>query len=119
MVQRRSLNTWMLQGLAAFALAGTLGSARAQDDLPVVRIEFDDGQVSARSVDVPARTRFRLEIVNKGKTPAEFESHSLGVEFVVPPGATRTRSIPPKLAGKYPFFDDFHMETTRGHLLVK
>lgn len=119
MVHRRSLNTGILQGLAALVLASALGHAHAQDEMPVVRIEFNDGEVSARQIELPARTRFRLEIANKGKTPAEFEARSLGVEIVIPPGAVRTRTMPPKLAGKYPFFDDFHMETTQGHIIIK
>jgi len=120
MMRRRLLNTWMLQGLVAPLLAcSTLGQVHAQDDMPVARIEFNDGAVNTRLIEVPARTRFRLEMVTTGKTPAEFEARSLGVEIVIPPGATRTRAIPPKLAGKYPFFDDFHMETTQGHIIVK
>lgn len=118
-MHRRSFHILALQGLAIPPLAALLGQAHAQDDMPVIRIEFNDGEVNTRLVELPARTRFRLEMVNKGKTPAEFESRSLGVEIVIPPGATRTRTLPPKLAGKYPFFDDFHMETTQGHIIVK
>lgn len=119
MLHRRSLGTWMLKGLMALPLAGAFGAAQAQDDMPVARIEFNDGEVNTRMLELPARTRFRLEMVNTGKTPAEFESRSLGVEIVIPPGATRTRTVPPKLAGKYPFFDDFHMDTTQGHIILK
>lgn len=119
MMHRRSFNTRVLQGLVAAPFAALLGHAHAQDAMPVVRIEFNDGEVNARSFELPARTRFRLEMVNNGKKPAEFESRSLGVETVIPPGATRTRTVPPKMAGTYPFFDDFHMETTQGHIIVK
>lgn len=114
-LRRRPLITWLLAG----ASASWLVRAQAADDIPVARIEFNDGEVNTRLIELPARTRFRLEMVNKGRTPAEFESRSLGVEVVIPPGATRTKVIPPKLAGKYPFFDDFHMENSQGHLLLK
>ena len=117
MLHRRSFNTRLLQSLAA-ALAGRAAAAAAED-LPVARVEFNDGAVNTRLIELPAGKRFMLEMVNTGKTPAEFESRSLGVEIVIPPGATRTRRMPPKLAGKYPFFDDFHMETTQGHLVMK
>jgi len=114
------MNALMAQGcLAASLLALALPSVHAADEMPVARIEFNDGAVNTRLVELPARTRFRLEMVNSGKTPAEFEARSLGVEIVIPPGATRTRTMPPKMAGKYPFFDDFHMETTQGHILIK
>ena len=119
MMHRRSFTTLALRGLAATPLVAMLRPAHAQDDMPVIRIEFNDGQVNTREVEAPARTRFVLEMVNNGKTPAEFESRSLGVEIVIPPGATRTRKLPPKLAGKYPFFDDFHMDTTQGHIIIK
>ncbi|MCD6663536.1 MAG: cupredoxin domain-containing protein [Comamonas sp.] len=119
MMRRRLLNTRMLQGLVVPLLACALGQVHAQDNMPVAHIEFNDGAVNTRLIEVPARTRFRLEMVNAGKTPAEFEARSLGVEIVIPPGATRTRTVSPKLAGKYSFFDDFHMETTQGHIIVK
>lgn len=118
-MHRRSLSALMLLALAAPLLAFTPRSAEAQTDPPVARVEFNDGAVSPRLIELPARTRFRLEMVNAGKTPAEFEARSLGIEIVIPPGATRTRIVPPKLAGTYPFFDDFHMETTQGHLVIK
>lgn len=118
-MHRRSLSAMMFVALSAPLLMLGANGVRAQDGLPVVRVEFDDGAVNTRLIELPARTRFRLEIVNKGKTPAEFEALSLGIEIVIPPGATRTRKVPPKLAGTYPFFDEFHMETTQGHFIFK
>lgn len=118
-VQRRLFSARLLCNLMVPMLMVASGSAYAQEASAVARIEFNDGHVSTQLLELPARTRFRLEIVNNGKTPAEFESRSLGVEIVVPPGATRTRAMPPKLAGTYPFFDDFHMDTTQGHIIIK
>ncbi|MCZ2102857.1 MAG: cupredoxin domain-containing protein [Comamonadaceae bacterium] len=118
-MRRRFLDALLVQGLAAALLACALPAARAADEMPVARVEFNDGAVNTRVIELPAKTRFLLEMVNNGKTPAEFESRSLGVEIVIPPGATRTRKIPPKMAGTYPFFDDFHMETTQGHIFIK
>ena len=117
---RRHFTHFLLSiGMAGGLLGAALPAAQAADDMPVARIEFNDGAVNTRLVELPAGTRFRLEMVNNGKTPAEFESRSLGVEVVIPPGATRSKTIPPKLAGKYPFFDDFHMETSQGHIVMK
>ena len=117
---RRRFTQFLLSvGVAGGLLGAALPAAQAADDMPVARIEFNDGAVNTRLVELPAGTRFRLEMVNNGKTPAEFESRSLGVEVVIPPGATRSKTIPPKLAGKYPFFDDFHMETSQGHIVMK
>ena len=92
--------------------------AHAQE-MPTVRIELNDGQINVRRVELPARQRFRVEVVNQGKTPAEFESLPLGLELVVAPGSTRTRALPGKSAGTYPFYDEFHMETTKGEFIIK
>lgn len=118
-MHRRPLFPLMILALAAPLLMLAPPNSRAQDNMPVARVEFNDGVVNTRLIELPARTRFRLEMVNTGKTPAEFEARSLGIEIVIPPGATRTRTVPPKLAGTYPYFDDFHMETTQGHLIIK
>jgi len=93
-------------------------AARAED-IPTVRVELNDGQISTRRIELPARQRFRIEVVNKGKTPAEFESLPLGLELVVAPGSTRTRALPGKSPGTYPFFDEFHMDTTRGEFVIR
>jgi len=89
------------------------------EDIPTVRIELNDGHINVRRIELPARQRFRVEVVNQGKTPAEFESLPLGLELVVAPGGTRTRALPDKSAGTYPYYDEFHMETTRGEFVIK
>jgi hypothetical protein len=68
---------------AVFALGATLliaaGASRAEDD-PVFRIEFNDGKVTPQRLEVPAKRRFKLELHNVGKEPAEFESKELRKE---------------------------------------
>lgn len=91
----------------------------ASDDIPVVRVELDDGRINVTRIELPARQRFRIEVVNRGKTPAEFESLPLGLELVVAPGGTRTRALPGKSPGVYPFFDEFHPDTTRGEFVIR
>lgn len=113
------------KGAASFAAAALLllpltGVAPASaDEMPTVRIELNDGQINVRRIELPARQRFRVEVVNQGKTPAEFESLPLGLELVVAPGGTRTRALPGKSPGTYLFYDEFHMETTRGEFVIK
>ena len=104
-----------LAALVLLALAGPLHA----EDMPTVRIELNDGVINTRRVDLPARTRFRVEVVNKGKTPAEFESLPLGLELVVAPGDSRSRALPGKSPGSYPFYDEFHMQTTQGEFVIK
>jgi hypothetical protein len=112
---------WSLAA-AALALSQLTGVAvvTAQAaDIPTVRVELDDGKINVRRIELPAKQRFRIEVVNKGKTPAEFESLPLGLELEVAPGSTRMRALPGKSPGTYPFYDEFHMGTTRGEFIIK
>ncbi|ODU09597.1 MAG: hypothetical protein ABS84_07495 [Rubrivivax sp. SCN 71-131] len=43
----------------------------------------------------------------------------LGLELVVARGRTRTRVLPGRSPGTYPFFDEFHMQTTRGEFVIR
>jgi hypothetical protein len=113
----------MARALAVLSVLSLLAMATAMpahaEDVPTVRIELNDGHINVRRIELPARQRFRVEVVNQGKTPAEFESLPLGLELVVAPGGTRTRALPGKSAGTYPFYDEFHMETTRGEFVIR
>lgn len=93
------------------------GIARADD--PVFRIVFDDGKVTPSRIEVPADTRIELELVNVGKTPAEFESLPLRKEKVVAPGVTTSMVIKGLEPGEYAFFDDFHPDAPPAVLVAK
>lgn len=81
--------------------------AFAQED-PTFRIEFRDGEVSPREIEVPANTRIRLDLHNLGETPAEFESLELKKEKVLAPKTSSVLVIRTLAPGRYEFFDDFH-----------
>ena len=92
--------------------------ARAADD-PTFTIDFKDGTVTPLRIDVPANTRFKLELRNSGTTPAEFESTELRKEKVLAPDTTSVlvfRTLDP---GTYPFFDDFHPDAPKATLVAK
>jgi len=108
----------MLSAALASVLLAAAPTARA-DDVATVRIELTDGVINTRRIELPAKKRFRVEVTNKGKTPAEFESLPLGLELVVAPGSTRSRVLPGKSPGEYPFYDEFHMQTTQGVFVIK
>jgi hypothetical protein len=104
---------------AALVLALALsGGAWAADD-PVFRIEFDDGKIAPQRLEVPAKTRFKIELINKGKTPIEFESTSLRKEKVVAPESQSFIVIRTLDPGEYEFFDDFHLDTPPAVLIAK
>jgi hypothetical protein len=87
-------------------------------DEPTFSIEFKDGTVTPARIEVPAKTRFRLELKNSGKTPAEFESNEMKKEKVLAPGTTSSLIIRTLDPGEYTFFDDFHQQA-KGVLVAK
>lgn len=102
---------------AAFMLAPVCAAARAED--PTFRIEFKDGVTSPLRLEVPAKTRFRLELVNLGQTPAEFESLELRKERVIAPQSQTVMVIRSLDPGEYRFFDDFHPSGAPAILIAK
>jgi hypothetical protein len=87
-------------------------------DEPTFVIEFKDGAVTPTRIEVPAKTRFRLELNNSGKTPAEFETRSPKWEKVLAPGSKSSLVIRTLDPGEYEFFDDFHPQA-KGTLVAK
>lgn len=97
-------------GLGAALVIATVPLARA-DDMPVIKLEMRDGVFVPDTIEVPANTRFKLEITNTGKSPVEFESAELKREKALAAGATSSivfRTVDP---GTYPVFDDFHPDS--------
>jgi hypothetical protein len=108
-----------MAGLAtAVLLLIGLGSGHAAED-PVFRIEFKDGTVTPRRLEVPANRRFALELHNTGDTPAEFESRELRKEKVLAPGSTSVLVIRTLDPGEYDFFDDFHADAPPAVLVAR
>ncbi|WP_293854118.1 cupredoxin domain-containing protein [uncultured Alsobacter sp.] len=113
------MGRWRLSAaVVATALAVASPGARAEDD-PTFRIEFRDGQVKPARLAVPARTRIRLELVNLGTTPAEFESNQLRKEKVLAPGTTAILVIRTLDPGQYDFFDDFYPDAPPAVLVAE
>jgi heme/copper-type cytochrome/quinol oxidase subunit 2 len=102
---------------AGFLLLGQMTVSAAED--PTFRIEFKDGVVTPRRLEVPAGKRIVLELVNSGTTPAEFESKELRKEEVLAPGTTSSLVIRTLDPGEYEFFDDFHLDAPPAVLVAK
>lgn len=103
--------------LVGLALA-TLSLVASADDMPTFRLELKDGKMSQTRIVVPANKRFKIEVVNRGKTPAEFESLPLRKEKVLAPGAESFVVIQSLSPGEYKFFDDFH-PSAQGVIVAK
>lgn len=97
-----------MAAIAALILAAcAAGSARA-DDMPVIKVEMRDGVILPAVIEVPANTRFKLEISNTGTSPVEFESTELRREKALAAGSTSAIVFRTLDAGTYQVFDDFH-----------
>ena len=94
-------------------------TAAIADDLPTYKVLMKDGRIFPDTLEVPANTRFRLEVKNEGPGAAEFESIELKKELVLAPGVRRTMVFFPMKPGVYKFFDDFHLETGQAKIVVK
>ena len=108
----------LLATLAAF-LAAAPTAALAADDPVLFRLVAKDGRFAPPNLEVPAGRRIKIEIVNDGTTPIEFESLPLKQEKVLGPGARSSVVIHPLKPGSYPFFDEFHPDTSRGVIVAK
>ena len=108
--------------MRTFALAlvfvfAAFGSVQAADPAPV-SITIKDRQYVPAEITVPAGAKVELKIRNEQTTAAEFESHQMRREKVIPPGGTVSLFIGPLNPGRYEFFDDFNPKA-RGVVVVK
>lgn len=111
---------WLTVGIAALALLLSMSSVPAlADDMPTIQLLMKDGRLFPETLEVPANTRFRLQVRNEGPGAAEFESLELRKETVLAPGVTRALVFHPMKPGTYKFFDDFHPETAQGKIVAK
>ena len=114
----------MTSAQSAAALAGLLAlaapaGASADDDGPTFQIVFKNGVIAPKRLEVPAKTRFRLDIRNEDDTPAEFESVELHKEKVLAPHSQTVMVIRTLDPGEYDFFDDFHPGAAPAVLVAK
>ncbi|MBS0321273.1 MAG: cupredoxin domain-containing protein [Proteobacteria bacterium] len=103
--------------IAVAALAA--GTALAADEPFVVKIVARDGLYTPPNLEVPAGVRIKVMISNEGKEPMEFESLPLKIEKVLAPGASSSVVINKLKPGQYPFWDEFHPDTSKGFIIAK
>ncbi len=68
---------------------------------------------------LPAGKKVKVVVKNQDPTPAEFESHDLKREKIIGGNKEAIINIGPLKPGRYEFFDEFKMDTTRGFVVVK
>ena len=119
-------SSWGMQGVASvvspllvLAALAPPEIARAQGAMPVFSIKALGGILEPALIEVPADTRFKIEIENEGVDPVEFESTELHLEKVLAGGAKSYVVVNGLKPGTYTFFDDFHPDTGKVHIVVK
>ncbi|MBD5803512.1 hypothetical protein AZOA_29520 [Azoarcus sp. Aa7] len=93
--------------------------AVARADMPTFEVVAENGRFTPETIEVPANTRFRLQLTNRNIGPEEFETSTPFKELVVGPGVTRSTIFPPLKPGTYPFFGEFHPDTAKGRFVAK
>lgn len=110
----------MKHALVAAIFACFFGSTAAfAEELHSVLLVIKNGHLYPEKLEVPANTKFRLEIRNEGPGAAEFESMELKKETVLSEGVTRKLVFYPLKPGTYKFFDEFHSATAQGLMIAK
>ena len=94
-------------------------SALRAEDAPAPQLSLKNHAFVPQELEVPANTGIKLTIKNEDDSAAEFESAELNREKVVPAHGTITVWLDPLDPGTYPFFDDFHRDTTTGTIIAK
>lgn len=90
-----------------------LSSARARraEPLPSFTVEVTDGVFTPKALQVPAGRRVKIELVNHGPGPLEFENDEMNIEKVLGAGARSFVVLPPLAPGAHEFVDEFNPVT--------
>jgi len=89
-------------------------AATAGAEVPSFTLEIRDHLFYPAELVIPANTKVRLIVINRDKTPEEFESYELNREKVIMGGAQAVIFIGPLAPGDYPFFGEFNPKTAQG-----
>lgn len=117
---RPTSGPWWSVGVAALGALLVAGPRPAlADDLPTIKLTIKAGHFLPATLEVPANTKFRLEIRNEGPGPEEFESTELRKEKVIAAGVTSNLIFQPLKPGTYKFFGEFHPDTAQGQMVAK
>lgn len=104
-----------LISIAALVFASV--SANAAD--PEIQLTIQDHKFTPAEVRVPSGQRIKLLVLNKDKTPEEFESKELHIEKIIPGGKRATIFIGPLKPGRYAFVGEFHESTAQGVVIAE
>jgi len=111
---------WRFASLILAALMLLAGPARSiAEEMPTFVLELEDGKITPLRLEVPAGTRFKIELHNKGKSAAEFEMEKPHKEKILAPGAQSSLVFKTLDPGEYEFIDEFHPEAPKGVIVAR
>jgi plastocyanin len=84
-----------------------------------LHITIENNRFVPAEIKAPPGQRIKLMILNKDRTPEEFESYILNIEKIIPGGSRGLVFIRPQMPGRYKFFGEFHQDTAQGELIVE
>lgn len=94
------------------APSGTASArARRAEPLPSFTVEVTDGVFTPKTLQVPAGKRVKIELVNHGPGPLEFENDEMNIEKVLGAGARSFVVLPLLAPGAHEFVDEFNPVT--------
>jgi len=96
-----------------------LPSLAVAEDLPEQKLTIKNHVFTPSTLTIPHGQKVKLIITNNDDAAAEFESYDMHREKIIPAHDSVTVFVGPLDAGSYPFFDDFHRDTTTGTLIVQ
>jgi plastocyanin len=113
---RSVVRLFAIVAAAGGLLTVTAPAASAQEQS--YSLTMHDDRFEPATLEVKAGTKFKLVVNNARKVAAEFESHDINREKVIPAGRSATINVGPLKAGTYSIFDDFH-KSTKGQIVAK
>jgi hypothetical protein len=105
--------------LSAAIFCALIADVAYADTVPEQHLSIKNHAFVPPELTVPAGQKIKLIIKNEDATASEFESYELNREKVVPANGEITVYLDPMDPGTYPFFDDFHRDTTTGKVIAK
>lgn len=102
--------------LTTITLALPLTAGASEDDYV---LSLKDHTFSPQNLVLPKNQRVKLIVHNLDKSPAEFESHDLDVEKIVPGGQSISVFVGPLEPGRYSFADEYHEDQSKAYLTVE
>lgn len=100
-------------------LASSLFSVTTLAKTPIYDITIENHVFTPETLKIPADTKVKLNIINKDKTPEEFESHDFHREKIIKGGSTGTVLVGPLKPGTYNYFGEFNPKTAKGKIIVE